>query len=248
MFRLHRHHAESSFVYDLSIENDLEAHVDALGNATRTRRWTFTNRTLDRLELVGWQMEFESTDQNIQVGLGQDSRGTRFEPDVSCGSGGQLRVTCNINTKLEPGEVYWLQVEYEQAEYFVQLVKSDCWLLNEWFARSGPERADPYVIGEPQRFSLRIHIPDIRPTILGIKDPTRAVEVDTNRVGGKKLMADGVHLQWQMNLRPNERSGEIYVLYHLKPRWRLLTPLVWAAGVVVGAISVEVLRVFLWGG
>jgi hypothetical protein len=197
---------------------------------------------------MGWQMLFDSTDQNIQVKSGHDSRGASFLPEIACGDGGQLRVVCNINTRLEPGEVYWLEAEYEQAEYFVQLAKSDCWLLNEWFARSGPLTSEPYIVGEPQRFSFTIHIPDIRREILGIKDPTKIVEVDTNRVASNKITGEGVRLQWHMNLRPNERSGEIYVLYHLKPRWKLLTPLVWATGVAVGAVAVELLRVSLWGG
>lgn len=235
-------------MYDLSLETELEAYVNALGNATRTRRLIFTNRTPDQLDLTGWQMWFDSTDPNIQVRQGYDSHDVQFSPEISCGDGGQLRVTCNVNIKLEPQEVYWLQVEYEQAEYLVRLPKSNCWLANEWFARSGPINSEPYVVGEPHRFSYTIHIPDIRPGAFGIKDPTKVVEVDTNRVGSRQRTPAGMRFQWEMNLRPNQRSGEIYVLYHVKPRWKLLTPLIWAIGIAVGAVSVEGLRVLLWGG
>jgi hypothetical protein len=193
-------------------------------------------------------MWFDSTDGNIQVQGARDSHRVNSRPDTRPGNSGQLRVCCNVDAKLKPGEVYWLQVEYEQAEYFHRLPRSGSWLVNDWLARCGTINSDPYTVGEPQRFSLTVHVPDIRWGAFGIKDPTKVLEVDTNRVGSKQHTSAGVCLQWQMNLRPDERSREIYILYHVKPRWKLLTPLVWAIGVAIGAVSVEVLWVLLWGG
>jgi len=232
-------------MYDLSLETELAARVDALGNARRTRRLIFTNRTRDQLDLTGWQMWFHSTDPNIQVKRAFDSHDVPFSPEISYGDSGQLRVTCNVNTKLEPAEVYWLQVEYEQAEYFVRLPKSNCWLVNEWFARSGTINSDPYIVGEPHRYSYTVHIPDIRWGAFGIKDPTRVLEVDTNRVGSVKRGPSGVCLEWHLNLGPDERSGEIYVLYHVKARWWLLTPLFSVAGAAAATVAWGILQAVL---
>jgi len=153
-------------MYDLSVTNEVEVHADSTGKARKIRRWVFKNHTRGALDLTGWRIWFDTLDLNAQVESAIDSQGKDLAHWECAAPGGGLRVTCDFDGFLPYGESYWIQVDYDEPEYFVGLHPSGCWIVNDWFARSEPLRADPYIVQEPQRYSIGLHIPDIRHSLL----------------------------------------------------------------------------------
>jgi len=235
-------------MYDLSVSNEVEVHADNTGKARKTRRWVFKNHTKGALDLTGWRIWFDTQDLNAQVESAVDSQGKELAHWESTAPDGGLRVTCDFDGFIPHGESYWIQVDYDETEYFVGLLPSSCWIVNDWFARSEPLNADPYIVQDPQKYSLCLHIPDIRRALLfGFRDPTRSVEVEANQKWEMSRQGGGISLRHEMNLRSGDRSPSFYVLYHVVPRFWILGPIWWAVGIVIAAVSVELLRGLLWG-
>jgi len=227
-------------VSDFILENEIEARVGTLGNATKHRRWIFQNVSTRQIDFGSFSVWFETTDRHIHSFEATDNldRTIRCEPTLR--PEGYLRVTCYFQKVLEPGARYVVDVGYEQPHYFMHMADSDCWLVDEWFAR---ERVDlnPYVQQEPEKWSYALHIPDQRSPVLGsVKNPLKALRVETNPPDLVETDSSGAWVKWTKSLDVGERSEKLYVLYGLK--WRPAVATL-GGGIVVGAAGTGV-----WAG
>jgi hypothetical protein len=230
---------------DFSLDVEIDACVDAAGDADKTQRWIFKNLCARPLDLTGWTMYFNLTCPHIRITGAHDSLGRQLQTDRSPQPEGLLRVSCDFDRVLEVGETYKIEVDYHQPGYVRRLPESGYWLLDEWFTRQAKLNCEPYVQQEPETWSLTLHTPDVRSSFLWIKDPTKFVEIKTlcNGAAECRLAKDSV--RWDMSLKLEDRAT-VHVLYYPKLRSRIMGALLWGSGVAVGAVAVELLRILVF--
>jgi hypothetical protein len=154
-------------------------------------------------------------------------------------------VSCDFDRVLEVGEIYQVEVNYHQPEYVRRLPESGYWLFDEWFTRQGKLNCDPYIQQEPEMWSLTLHIPDVRPPFLWMKDLTKLVEIRTICSGAAERRLANGSVRWNMGLKLEDRA-KVHVLYYPKLRSRIMGALLWGSGVAVGAVAVELLRILVF--
>ncbi len=202
-------------VDDFRLENDIETEVSRSGAATTTRKWTITDVGQTDLNLA-WNLFTDLTDFHANLTSARDTHNKEVKTWRGDPGEGYLRLGCDFDEILRVGETYWVELVYEQANYFLHLPKGDCWVVDEWFYRSPLETH--YAQEEPESWRFKLHVPDTRCAFFWVRNPTQSFHMETCPTIALKRDRGGVSLSWRTNLRPGERSEKLYVLHMRRSR------------------------------
>ena len=212
---------------DLSIRTEKQILLDKRGNANITRSYILrANRTV---HFDTEYIDITETSINLCDYIATGS-GDRKLPRTCEQSSGKSVIKFWPDTLIEAGQTYRIDVNYLIPSYVVEFNKLSAWVFKDSFHVDGYDW--PFSVDSVVQFAVSMAIPEFRKwwerlyKRLYIEAPT-ITKVDKNKI------------EWRFGLGAGERGKELYALYQIKAREKLVA----LASVVFTAIVIGLIKI-----